>query len=125
MVGATGFEPATICTPNAVTERAGPSETSQRLGITRDVGSRESGASPDFAAFRGELAASLLLALEDADCLLTVGDMARMLRLTKASVYKLVSEGRLAHVRIGNAIRFVPGQLSAARPTPPGTRRPR
>jgi helix-turn-helix protein len=30
------------------------------------------------------------------------------LRLSKATVYKLVAEGRLAHVRIGNSIRFWP-----------------
>lgn len=29
----------------------------------------------------------------------------------QATVYKLVAEGRLAHVRIGNQIRFLPGAL--------------
>jgi excisionase family DNA binding protein len=48
----------------------------------------------------------LLLALGDADCLLTVADVARALRLSKATVYKLVAEGKLPHVRIGNQIRF-------------------
>jgi excisionase family DNA binding protein len=51
----------------------------------------------------------LLLALEDADCLLTVAEVARRLRVSKATVYKLVAKGRLAHVRIGNSIRFLPG----------------
>jgi excisionase family DNA binding protein len=50
----------------------------------------------------------LLLALGDGDCLLTVADVARRLRLSRATVYKLVAEGRLAHVRIGNSIRFPP-----------------
>jgi excisionase family DNA binding protein len=50
----------------------------------------------------------LLLALGDADCLLTVAEVARRLRVSKATVYKLVAEGRLAHVRIGNSIRFTP-----------------
>ncbi len=50
----------------------------------------------------------MLLALGSADCLLTVADVARMLRLSKATVYKLVAEGKLPHVRIGHAIRFVP-----------------
>jgi excisionase family DNA binding protein len=53
----------------------------------------------------------LLLALGGADCLLTVADVARALRLSKATVYKLVAEGKLPHVRIGNAIRFVPGRV--------------
>jgi excisionase family DNA binding protein len=52
----------------------------------------------------------LLLALGDVDCLLTVADVARRLRVSKATVYKLVAEGRLAHVRIGNQIRsLTPG----------------
>jgi excisionase family DNA binding protein len=40
--------------------------------------------------------------------LLTVAQVARTLRLSKASVYKLVAERKLPHVRIGNAIRFLP-----------------
>jgi len=48
----------------------------------------------------------LLLALGGADCLLTVADVARKLRVSRATVYKLVADGRLAHVRIGNRIRF-------------------
>jgi excisionase family DNA binding protein len=50
----------------------------------------------------------LLLALGDADCLLSVADVARRLRVSRATVYKLVAEGKLAHVRIGNSIRFLP-----------------
>jgi excisionase family DNA binding protein len=50
----------------------------------------------------------LLPALGDVDCLLTVADVSRRLRVSRATVYKLVAEGRLAHVRIGNSIRFWP-----------------
>jgi excisionase family DNA binding protein len=50
----------------------------------------------------------LLLALGDGDCLITVAEVARRLRVSRATVYKLVAEGRLAHVRIGNSIRFPP-----------------
>jgi excisionase family DNA binding protein len=53
----------------------------------------------------------LLLAVGDADCLLTVADVARRLRLSRATVYQLVAEGKLSHVRIGNAIRFVPSEI--------------
>jgi excisionase family DNA binding protein len=50
----------------------------------------------------------LLLALGGADCLLTVADVARRLRISKATVYRLVAEGKLPHVRVGNSIRFLP-----------------
>jgi excisionase family DNA binding protein len=49
----------------------------------------------------------LLLALGDVDCLLTVADVAHRLRLSKASVYALVADGKLPHLRIGNQIRFL------------------
>jgi excisionase family DNA binding protein len=57
----------------------------------------------------------LLLALGGTDCLLTVGDVARRLRASKATVYKLVAERKLPHVRIGNAIRFLPSTLARIR----------
>jgi excisionase family DNA binding protein len=59
-----------------------------------------------------KLSFSSLLALGGADCLMTVSDVARAPRLSKATVYKLVADGKLSHVRIGNAIRFVPGRRS-------------
>ncbi len=75
----------------------------------------------------------MLLVLGGADCLLTVAEVARKLRVCKASVYKLVAEGKLPHVRIGNQIRLVPSaiagrfpQLEAAqrRRDDPGPKRP-
>ena len=39
--------------------------------------------------------------------MLNVAEMARRLRVCKATVYKLVEQGKLAHVRVGNSIRFV------------------
>lgn len=42
----------------------------------------------------------------------TVVEAARRLRVSRA-VYKLVAEGRLAHVRIVSRIRFLPGALGA------------
>jgi excisionase family DNA binding protein len=47
--------------------------------------------------------------------LLTVVDVARLLRLSKASVYKLVAQRKLPHLRIGNAIRFVPSTFAPIR----------
>jgi excisionase family DNA binding protein len=43
--------------------------------------------------------------------MLTVAEAARRLRVSRATVYKLVGEGRLAHVRIGNQIRFLTGAI--------------
>jgi excisionase family DNA binding protein len=59
----------------------------------------------------------LLLALGDADCLLTVAEVARRLRVSRATVYKLVAERRLAHLQIGNSIRFPP-EVGLHRPKP-------
>ncbi len=115
MVGATEFEPATTCTPSGVTARAEGGEDSQALGNIRDGDPARSSASPNFAERRGKFAAGLLLALGGPDCLLTVADVASMLRLSKSSVYKLVADGKLAHVRIGNAIRFIPSQIRVIR----------
>lgn len=56
--------------------------------------------SPDFVE-------CLLLALGGTDCLLTVAEVDRRLRVSRATVYKLVAEERLAHERIGNSIRFL------------------
>jgi len=78
----------------------------QALGSARDIDPGRSSASPDFTGLHGKFAAGLLLALGGADCLLTVADVARKLRVSRATVYKLVADGRLAHVRIGNRIRF-------------------
>jgi excisionase family DNA binding protein len=44
--------------------------------------------------------------------MLSVAEAARRLRVSRATVYKLVAEGKLAHVRIGNQIRFLPGSLA-------------
>ena len=117
MVGATGFEPATTCTPSAVTKRVEGGGASQDVGTTPNGELHEPGDSPEFAGLRGKFAASLLLALGDADCLLTVAEAARKLRVSRATVYKLVAEGRLAHVRIGNSIRFLPAD-GLYKPTP-------
>jgi excisionase family DNA binding protein len=48
--------------------------------------------------------------------MLTVAEAARRLRVSRTKVYKLVAEGRLAHVRIGNQIRFLPSGLDAQVP---------
>jgi len=65
----------------------------------------------------------LLLGFGTQGRMLTVAEAARRLRVSRATVYKLVAEGRLAHVRIGNQIRFLPGSLGrvpSPRPGKPG-----
>ena len=54
--------------------------------------------------------------------MLTVADVARRLRVCKATVYKLVQSGTLPHVRIGNGIRFAPWRVSGGRPAAPRRR---
>ena len=47
------------------------------------------------------------------EALLTVRDVAAQLGVCGATVYRLVAEGQLAHVRLLNAIRVAPGDLEA------------
>jgi excisionase family DNA binding protein len=48
-----------------------------------------------------------------AGALLTVRDVAAQLGVCTATVYRLVGEGQLPHVRVLNAIRVAPGDLAA------------
>jgi excisionase family DNA binding protein len=43
--------------------------------------------------------------------LLTVQDLAEILRVSTATVYALVERRELVHVRVGNAIRVTIGEL--------------
>jgi excisionase family DNA binding protein len=45
--------------------------------------------------------------------LLSVRDVARLLNVSKATVYKLVARGDLPHVRVSSAIRVVREDLGA------------
>jgi excisionase family DNA binding protein len=51
--------------------------------------------------------------LSFADRLLTVREVAAFLRVSARTVYLLCDEGKLAHVRIANAIRVEPATLAA------------
>jgi len=48
-----------------------------------------------------------------AGALFTVRDVAAQLGVCTATVYRLVGEGQLAHVRVLNAIRVAPRDLAA------------
>jgi excisionase family DNA binding protein len=45
--------------------------------------------------------------------LLTVQEVARYLGVSRATVYKLCSEGRLPHLRVSNTIRIRPSDVGA------------
>ena len=49
----------------------------------------------------------------DVDRLLTVQEVARCLRVSTATVYRLCERHELVHVRISNAIRIVPAELES------------
>jgi excisionase family DNA binding protein len=57
----------------------------------------------------------LLLGFGVHERLLTVAEAARRPQVSRATVCKLVAEGRLAHVRIGNQIRFLPASIHSER----------
>jgi excisionase family DNA binding protein len=45
--------------------------------------------------------------------LLSINDVAGYLRVTRATVYKLVADGELQSVRVGQRFRFRPGDVDA------------
>jgi excisionase family DNA binding protein len=42
---------------------------------------------------------------------LTVREVARVLKVSRATVYRLVAEGRLRHARVSNAVRIAGAEL--------------
>jgi len=75
---------------------------------------------PGVAGFRQEFATPVLqgrralrVVGEGEEALLTVRDVAARLGVCTATVYRLVGEGQLAHVRVLNAIRVAPRDLEA------------
>jgi excisionase family DNA binding protein len=75
---------------------------------------------PGVAGFRQEFAPPVLqgrralsVVGEEEEALLTVRDVAARLGVGTATVYRVVAEGHLAHVRVLNAIRVTPRDLEA------------
>src|SRR5215472_9430960 len=122
MVGATGFEPATTCTPIETVDRPGGSSALQLPVKNQNSGSRAFQPSQGLAPFSQNFAASLLLGQKssapeplpvgDAERLLTVKQVAKRLQVSTATVYKLCEKGEFAHVRILNSLRVAPADLS-------------
>jgi excisionase family DNA binding protein len=121
MVGATGFEPATTCTPIESVDRPGGGSALQLPVKNQDCASRAFQPSQGLAPFSQNFAASLLLRqtssateaapVADSERLLTVKEVAKRLQVCNATVYKLCEKGELAHVRILNSIRITPADL--------------
>src|SRR6266849_4856193 len=121
MVGATGFEPATTCTPTEDPSRPTITSHHQPCVITGD----ESGAAVQPSQGSGTLhrnfAANVLpppssiphALASGTERLLTVRQVAARLGVCAATVYKWTADGTLPHVRIVNVIRFRPADLAA------------
>ena len=91
-------------------------QESQGLAITGCRGASNGTRFPDLAAFRSPLGTSLVQ--REAHCqslpkCLTVKEAARVLRVSAATVYRLVEEGKVGHARVSNAIRIPEAQIEA------------
>ena len=107
MVGATGFEPATTCTPSGETTIATVAIPAQALAITGQRDSSSVQPSQRIAGFSRNFAANLLPDFSsDIEQLLTVRQVAELIGVCAATVYKWAADGVLPHVRIVNVIRI-------------------
>ncbi|XXF81236.1 helix-turn-helix domain-containing protein [Myxococcaceae bacterium GXIMD 01537] len=118
MVGATGFEPATTCTPRNPGGRPAVTSPSQALVNTRVSSDGVVQPSHPVPQDPKILAASLLLGpasvapvASGSGRLLTVREAAERLGVCRATVYRMCERGELPHVRISNTVRVVPETL--------------
>ncbi|NTX50282.1 helix-turn-helix domain-containing protein [Myxococcus sp. CA039A] len=112
MVGATGFEPATTCTPRNPGGRPVVISPSQPFVNTRIYWPGIVQPSHPVPRDTKIFAASLLLspapavpATSGSGRLLTVREVAERLGVCRATVYRLCVRVELPHVRISNAVR--------------------
>src|SRR5713226_7998190 len=82
---------------------AGGGKRSQALATTGQVAGDDSRRHQDLAPFT----------LSFADRLLTVREVAALLRVSTRTVYMFCDQGRLTHVRVANAIRVESSALAA------------
>ena len=113
----TGFEPATFALARRPGQVAKTSQDSQAVPNSRNSSGRSAAAAsstvprtPAIASGAKDFSTPFL---PDSGVLLTVKEVARILRVSTASVYKLCGEGRLPHARVLNAIRIAPADLQA------------
>jgi len=111
--GATGFEPATTCTPSAAEGITTVLNDSQALVITGNGDPASVQPSQRFAEFSRNFAANLLPDSSGGiERLLTVRQVAELLGVCAARVYKWAADGVLPHVRMVNVIRVRPRDLA-------------
>ncbi len=119
MVGETGFEPATPWSRKAE-EAFAPisigSQNLQGLADTQEGSALVSYPIAETAPDPKYFATRLLPRSTGPDLrptqLLSVREVARLLGLCRASIYRLVERGELPAIRIGNSIRFLQDELS-------------
>ena len=109
MVGATGFEPATTCTPSGAGSCTGITSAFQLFrnpSHQRVAGPSKDPKDPP--PIRRDFATNLLPPIEQ---LLTVRQVAKLLGVCPATVYKWAANGMLPHVRIVNVVRVLAEDL--------------
>ncbi len=118
-VGETGFEPATPWSRKAEEAFAPLSMGSQNLQLLANTEEERALTSHRIAETPPDPKFFATRLLPPSSCrnfgpneLLRVADVARLLRLCRATVYRLVERGELPSFRIGNSIRFHPEDLS-------------
>jgi integrase len=116
MVGATGFEPATTCTPKAPTDFPQiPSALFGAHGSTVRAVAHEVRAgvrpAPSTNSIPSNAHGPPVVRFRLVEDVLTVPEVAAVLKVVPATVYALISKGQLAHFRVNNAIRVRRAEL--------------
>jgi excisionase family DNA binding protein len=104
------FEPATLSLGKSESGIAAGHNASQAVGTTRSAADAASHPDPSEATIRKDFASPLL---PDLAASLTVKEVASLLRICTATVYRLCTTGELPHLRVGATIRIRQADLAA------------
>jgi len=116
LAGATGFEPATTYTPTlsrSLDTVSQPGMNSQYTEAIQDSAHANSDPMAPASTKTKKFGEPVVNGLVNVERLLTVREVAKNLRVCRATVYKLAEQGLLAHVRINNSIRVLPNDVAA------------